>query len=115
MTKRYCTVPDVLDCREWWEFFFGHLCKAHDEAYVATLNILVKLWSDAVMIYGMAKITIRLFYNREWRDAFGGLFWTVGATLALPTFGTIYWAFMRTKERSPKLQKLTDYVAGWVK
>ncbi len=102
MPKRYCTVPDIFKVRKYWDLRHDDACRVHDDA-AETLNIFKKLWSDLVLIWHLAK------------EAMLALFFLVGAVFVLPTIGTVHWSFMRCKQRSAKLQKLTDYIVGWFK
>lgn len=85
--ERYCTIPAIFGLREWFEHRHHEICKKHDEEYVATLNPFKKLWSDVKVITWLAL------------DAFLSLGFFIGALFVLPTLGTIYWVYKRTKER----------------
>ena len=49
--SRYCTVPNILGLRKWFEVRFSDLCKEHDERYVA--RDCTKWEADAALFKGM--------------------------------------------------------------
>jgi hypothetical protein len=51
MRKRYCTVPNILGLRQWFEERFGDLCYQHDSDYLTQTG--TRKEADRKMYEGM--------------------------------------------------------------
>lgn len=49
--KRYCSLPDIGNLREWFEKHFGDICEEHDTHY--QLKDVCMLHADLKAIYGL--------------------------------------------------------------
>lgn len=76
MTKRYCTIPDILGLREWFEGKYGQCCKVHDKDYAeknftraaADKRFYMCMrghgsWFVAVLAYVMVRLIGWIHYN----------------------------------------------------
>lgn len=58
MAKRYCSLPDIGNLREWFEKHFGDICEEHDGYYeskaipqlAADITAISRFWDKSLWV-----------------------------------------------------------------